>query len=41
MNTANFVYGMYDQWGHAVWHWEIYSMFCDNLYGNGYVYMHG
>ena len=31
-----FVCGMDDQWGPAVWHRELYSMFCDNLYGNGY-----
>ena len=36
-----FVYGMGGQWGPAVQHREFYSMFCDNLYGNGDVYRYG
>ena len=29
-----FVYRMDDQWGSDTQHREIYSVFCDNLYGN-------
>ena len=36
-----FVYGTDGQWGLAVQHREIYWIFRDNLYGNGYVSMYG
>ena len=35
---AHYVYRMDSQWGPAVQDMEIYSIFCDNLYGNEYVY---
>ena len=34
------VYGLVGQWRPAVEHREIYSIFCDNLHGNGYVNMY-
>ena len=36
-----FVYGMDDQWGPAIYSTgTIYSIFCANLHGNGYVYIY-
>ena len=36
-----FVYGTVGQRGLATQHREIYSVFCDNLYGHGYMHMYG
>ena len=37
--TLTFVHGMDDQRGPAVQHREIYSIFCNNLYGNRNAYI--
>ena len=41
MANAHFAYGTDGQRSPAVQHREIYPLFCENLYGNGYVYMYG
>lgn len=41
MYKKGYVHSVDGQWEPAIQHKEIYSLFHDNLYGNGYVYQHG